>query len=35
MTKASKPGEIVEQTGEEGSEGPSSPAKPLIEIHRS
>ncbi len=35
MTKASKPGEIVEQTGEEGSEGPSSPAKPLIEIPRS
>jgi translation initiation factor IF-2 len=35
MTKASKPGEIVEQTDEEGSVGPSSPAKPLIEIPRS
>ena len=35
MTKASKPGEIVEQTGEEGNEGRSSPEKHLIEIPHS
>ena len=35
MAKASKPGKIVEQTGEEGSGAPSAPEKHLIEIPHS
>jgi len=35
VAKASKPGKIVEQTGEEGSGAPSAPEKHLIEIPHS